>query len=61
MPKVKPTTISRRDAMRIAAEASVDVRTVTSAYAGKELRTLTRERIVEAARKLKIELPPGEK
>lgn len=58
-PKAKQPEISRRDMMFIAAEARCDLRTVQRAYAGGELKGLTRERIVEAAKKLKIE-PPKE-
>jgi hypothetical protein len=59
MAKKKEPEVSRRDMMFIAAEAQCDLRTVQRAYEGGELKTLTRGRIVEAAKKLKLTLPPG--
>lgn len=49
-----------RDIMRIAAEAGCDPRTVARAYDGQPYnsRKLSRSRIEEAARKLKLEPPP---
>lgn len=46
--------------MRIAAEAGCDPRTVARAYDGQPYnsRKLSRSRIEEAARKLKLEPPP---
>ena len=54
----KPDAPSRSEMMHIAAEAHCDLRTVIRAYAGeKDLRVLTSERIVAAARKLKLPEP----
>jgi DNA-binding LacI/PurR family transcriptional regulator len=44
--------MTNQDVMRIAAEASVDVRTVKRWLRGESLRTLTKERIEAAAKKL---------
>jgi DNA-binding LacI/PurR family transcriptional regulator len=53
---------SRKDILRIAAEASVDPRTVRSTYDGsKPTRELTLARITEAAKKLKLPAPPATK
>ena len=43
---------------RIAAEAMVDHRTVTRVYSGLLTRPLVRERVVTAAKKLKMPAPP---
>ena len=51
-------TISSKDVRRIAAEASVDPRTVARMYQGKKTRHLARERVVEAVKKLKLPAPP---
>jgi hypothetical protein len=56
--KIEPVAISRRNAMFIAAEAQVDLRTVERAYRGEKLKTLTLTRIQEAAKKLKMVEPP---
>jgi DNA-binding LacI/PurR family transcriptional regulator len=50
-----------KTAMRIAAEAGCDPRTVLSVYEGRPSRKLTRGRIVAAAAKLKLPAPPKEK
>ncbi len=53
--------ITRKDILAIAGEAQCDPRTVASIYAGEKSKTLVRERVVEAAKRLKIAVPPTEK
>jgi DNA-binding LacI/PurR family transcriptional regulator len=52
---------SRKDILLIAAEASVDPRTVRTVYDNKPTRELTLARINAAAKKLKLPLPPAPK
>jgi AcrR family transcriptional regulator len=52
-----PAPITRRDSIRIAAEADTDPRTVYRYFAGEQLFVRTRERVVEALRKLGIPDP----
>lgn len=46
--------------MFVAAEARCDLRTVKRAYAGERLKGITYTRIVEAATKLKLPVPPDQ-
>jgi hypothetical protein len=46
------------DLRRIAAESLCDLRTVTRAYCGHQIWSVTRERIRQAAEKLNLPLPP---
>jgi hypothetical protein len=52
------TIPSRYDRMRIAVEGRCDLRSVGGAYAGRPLRPMTLLRVVDAARKLGLPLPP---
>jgi hypothetical protein len=53
-------TLSRQQVMAIAAEACCDVRTVERIYDGKPSKKLVTERVVAAAKKLKIAAPPSQ-
>jgi hypothetical protein len=53
-------TLTAHARRAIAVEALCDDRSVRRAYAGAPIRQLTRERIVRAARKLALPLPPDE-
>lgn len=48
----------RAHRMRLCAEATVDERTVKTIYAGRSVRSTTRLRIEEAAKKLGYPMPP---
>lgn len=50
--------LTTKQVMQIAAEASTDPRTVTKIYEGGKSRKLVRERVVEAAKKLKMPNAP---
>jgi hypothetical protein len=52
------TALSRVDRLRLAAEALVDERSISAVYSGRTVRSMTRERIVQAARRLSLPLPP---
>ena len=50
--------LTTRDAMRLAAEAACDPRTVETVYEGRPSRRLVRERIEAAAKALNLPPPP---
>jgi DNA-binding LacI/PurR family transcriptional regulator len=54
-------TLETSDKLKIAAEAMVDPRTVVRVYDGQPSeKKLVRERIIRAAKKLNLPLPPPE-
>jgi len=52
--------LTRREVLRLAAEAQCDPRTVVHIYDGKESKQIVRERVVAAAKKFKIQVPKKE-
>ena len=50
--------LTTKQIRQIAAEAMADHRTVARIYEGKKSHDLVRERVVEAAKKLKLPAPP---
>jgi DNA-binding NarL/FixJ family response regulator len=54
---MKKITITRKETMQIATEAQVDPRTVTRIYSGATSKLSVYERVVAAAKKLKITIP----
>ena len=53
--------LTRHEVLKIAAEAQVDPRTVEKIYEGRASKGLVRERVIVAAKKLKLVAPPKEK
>lgn len=53
--------MTKTEAMKIAAEAMVDVRTVQRWSHGEEMRTLTRERIEAAVKLLGLTVKPAKR
>lgn len=53
--------LSREQVLKIAGTAIVDARTVKSVYEGRLSKPVVRDRIVEAAKKLKLPAPPAVK
>lgn len=53
--------LSTREQLLISAECLVDVRTIERIYDGKTSKKNTRERVAEAAKKLKLPAPPKPK
>ncbi len=53
--------LTRDQVFHIVGIALVDPRTVHSIYAGKLSKPVVRERVVDAAKKLKLPLPPAVK
>ncbi len=50
--------MSRVHRIRLCAESTVDERTVSACYAGRSVRPSSLARIVEAARRLGLPMPP---
>lgn len=52
-------TLTEQATRKLAAEAMVDPRTVAKIYDGQVSKPLIRERVVEAAKRLKMPAPPA--
>ena len=50
--------ITSAQCYKIAAETGVDPRTIERVYDGRPARRVSRERVLRAARKLRLPLPP---
>lgn len=50
--------LTEQQVRQVAAEAMVDPRTVSKIYAGAKSKAMVRERVVSAAKKLRVPAPP---